>query len=107
MQQKLRSMIAEHRAKVKADPHVSGKRTGDSDDLWQAMCDMVQDIDEALAAKGEGDAAAVAEEARKNLRAEKVRLLVFGDPTKVEFSRRWLNCGWLCSEIGFLSFAVG
>ena len=76
LQSKLRSMIAEHRAAVKTDPHVSGKRTGDSEELWQAMCDIAQDIDEAAAAKGEGNAAAVAEEARKNLRAEKVCAVV-------------------------------
>lgn len=49
------------------------------------MCDIVQDIDEALAAKGEGDADKVAEEKRKILRAEKVRLLVLRAPLKVEF----------------------
>lgn len=73
MTNKLRTLVAEHRAAVKADPGISGKRTGASEELHQAMCDIVQDLDEAAASKGEGDAAAVAEEARKNLRAEKVR----------------------------------
>ena len=75
MLNKLRTLVAEHRAAVKQDPHVSGKRTGASEELHQAMCDITQDLDEAAAAKGEGDAAAVAEEARKNVRAEKVRLV--------------------------------
>lgn len=74
MTNKLRTLVAEHRAAVKKDPHVSGKRTGASEELHTAMCDIVQDLDEAAAVKGEGDAAAVAEEARKNVRAEKVSL---------------------------------
>lgn len=68
----LNTMIAEHRVQQKKDPHISGKRTGGSEDLWQSLCDMVCDQDEAAATKGEGDAAAVEEELRKNVRAEKV-----------------------------------
>lgn len=74
MMNKLRTLLAEHRAAVKKDPHVSGKRSGASEELHQALVDIAQDQDEAAAVKGEGDAAAVAEEARKNVRAEKVPL---------------------------------
>lgn len=73
VQAKFRTLVSEHRVAARDDKRVSGKRTGDSEELWEAMHEIVQEMDHAAAAKGEGDAAAAANEARKNVRAEKVR----------------------------------